>query len=84
MYPVVLPTRSGCTIISEQLSRTLVELEKPLPAKDSLLSRNEFVRSRHAAVDPVASESSQSSLGAVRAAVEPSEAAGGTHPLEAV
>ncbi len=45
MYPVVLPTCSGRTIISEQLSCTLVELEKPLPAKDSLLSRNEFVRS---------------------------------------
>ncbi len=84
MYPVVLPTRSGRTIILEQLSRTLVELEKPLPAKDSLLSRSEFVRTQCTPVDPVVSESGQSSLRAVQTAVEPSEAAGGTRPIEAV
>ncbi len=84
MYPVVLPTRSERTIISEQLSCTLVELEKPLPAKDSLLSRSEFVRSQRAPVGPIVSESGQSSLGGVQTAVEPSKAAGGTRPIEAV
>ncbi len=42
-YPVVLPTRSGRTIITEQLSHTLLELVKPLPKKDNLLTRSEFV-----------------------------------------
>ncbi len=84
MYPVVLPTRSRRTIITEQLSRTMLELEKPLPAKDSLLSWNDYVKAQQAAVDPAACGSGQSSIEAVQAAVEPAEAVWGTCPLGAV
>ena len=50
MYPVILPTRSHRTIM-QQLAHSLVELVKPLPLKDSLLTRGEYVRA--AAADSV-------------------------------
>ena len=51
-YPVVLPTHSKRTIITEQLSQTMLELAKLLPKKDCLLSRSEYVKARSTAVDP--------------------------------
>ncbi len=50
-YPFILPTRSHRTFITQQLVHSLVQLVKPLPLKDSLLMRGEYVRA--AAVDSV-------------------------------
>ncbi len=83
-YPVVLPTRSGRTIITEQLSHAILELEKPLPKKDSLLSRSEFVRGPHAAIDPVLDGSGHGASETVQTTTEPVEAADGEWPFEAV
>ncbi len=83
-YPVVLPTRSGHSIITEWLSHAMLELEKLLPKKDSLLSRSEFVQAQHVAVDPVICGSSHGSADTVQATVEPAEVAGGARPLGAV
>ena len=83
-YPVVLPTRSSRTIITEQLSRSMLELVKPLPMKDSLLSRSEFVRAQHMAVDPAPGGSGHGAPETVQTTVEPVEAAGGARPVEAV
>ncbi len=83
-YPVILPTRSSCTIITEQLSRSMLELVEPLPMKDSLLSRSEFVRAQHAAVDPAPSGSGHEAPETVQTTVEPVEAADGARPIEAV
>ncbi len=83
MYPVVLPTRSRHTFMMEQLSRTVGELAKPLPQKDSLLSRDEYVKAQSATVNPApnrsdcrASETDSDACGSV-------EAAGGACPFEA-
>ncbi len=83
-YPVVLPTRSGRSVITERLSHAMLELEKLLPKKDSLLSRSEFVRAQHMAVDPATRGSGHGSANTVQATVEPVEAAGGARPLGAV
>ena len=83
-YPVVLPTRSGRSVITERLSHAMLELEKLLPKKDSLLSRSEFVRAQHAAIDPVVCRSSHRSADTIQATVEPAEAAGGARPPGAV
>ncbi len=82
-YPIVLPTRSRRTFIMEQLSRTMVELAKPLPQKDSLLSRDEYVRARSATVDPVPSGSDHGAPGTSSATCESVEAAGEARPFEA-
>ena len=50
-YPIVLPTHSRCTFITQQLVHSLVELVKPLPLKDSLLMRGEYMRA--AAADSI-------------------------------
>ena len=83
-YPVVLPTRSGHSVITERLSHAMLELEKPLPKKDSLLSRSEFVRAQHTVIDPVVCGSGHGSADTVQATVEPAEAAGGARPPGAV
>ncbi len=83
-YPIVLPTRSSHTIITEQLSHSMLELVKPLPMKDSLLSRSEFVKAQHTAVDPAPSGSSHGAPETVQTTVEPVEAADGACPIEAV
>ncbi len=83
-YPIVLPTRSSCMIITEQLSRSMLELVKPLPMKDSLLSRSEFVRAQHTAVDPAPGGSGHRAPETVQTTVEPAEAAGRARPIEAV
>ena len=82
-YPVVLPTRSHRAFMTEQLSRTVEELVKPLPQKDSLLSRDEYVKAQSATIDPApgrsdrgASETDSDARGSV-------EAAGGARPFEA-
>ena len=62
----------------------MLELEKLLPKKDSLLSRSEFVRAQHMAVDPATRGSGHGSANTVQATVEPVEAAGGARPLGAV
>ncbi len=55
-YPVCLPTRTKRSFITEQLSRTLVELEEPLPDKDHLHTRDAYVRGqRSGAGAPAAS-----------------------------
>ena len=83
MYPVVLPTRSRWTFITEQLSCTVVELAKLLPQKDSLLSRGEYVKAQSATVDPAlswsncgVSETESDACGSIEAACE-------AHPFEA-
>ncbi len=83
-YPVILPTRSSRTIITEQLSHSMLELVKPLPMKDSLLSRSEFVRAQHVAVDPAPSGSGHGAPETVQTTTEPVEAADGACPVEAV
>ncbi len=83
-YPVVLPTRSGHSVITERLSHAMLELENLLPKKDSLLSRSEFMRAQHAAVDPVICGSGHGSADTVQATIEPAEAAGGACPPGAV
>ncbi len=83
-YPIVLPTRSSHTIITEQLSHSMLELVKLLPMKDSLLSRSEFVRAQHMAVDPAPGGSGHGAPETVQTTVEPVEAAGGARPVEAV
>ena len=82
-YPVVLPTHSHRTFMMEQLLRTVEELAKPLPQKDSLLSQDEYVKAQSATVDPApgrsdrrASETDSDAHGSV-------EAAGGACPFEA-
>ena len=83
-YPVVLPTRSSRMIIMEQLSRSMLELVKPLPMKDSLLSRSEFVRAQHTAIDPAPSGSGHGAPETVQTTIKPVEAADGACPVEAV
>ncbi len=83
-FPIVLPTCSGQSIITERLSRAMLEQERPLPKKDSLLYRSEFVRAQHVAVDPAAGGSSHESADVVQATVEPAEAADGACPPGAV
>ncbi len=60
-FPIILPTHSGQSVITEWLSRAMLEREWPLPKKDSLLHRSEFVRAQHTAVDPAAGGSSHES-----------------------
>lgn len=43
-YPVCLPTHSRHPFITQQLFQTLVELQKPLPEKDHLHTRDAYVR----------------------------------------
>ena len=57
---------------------------KTAPQEDSLLSRSEFVRAQHAAVDPATRGSGHGSTDTVQATVEPVEAAGGACPVGAV
>ncbi len=74
-YPVILPTCSCHTFITQQLSHSLVELVKPLPLKDSLLTRGEFVQAATADSVPGGfghgtSETTMTTSGLVEAAVE--------------
>ncbi len=90
-YPVVLPTRSRHTFITEQLLCTVVELAKPLPQKDSLLSWDEYVKAQSATINPApsrsnrwASETDSDACGSVEAAGEacPFEAARGGQEMD--
>ncbi len=83
-YPIILPTCSSRMIITEQLSHSMLELVKPLPMKDSLLTRSEFVRTQCVAVDPDPSRSGHGAPESVQTTVEPVEAADGARPVEAV
>ncbi len=86
MYPVVLPTHSRHTFITEQLSRTMVQLAELLPQKDCLLSRGEYIKAEDAAVDPAPSESAHRTTEMTSTASETVEAASTaseTCPLEA-
>ncbi len=86
MYPVILPTRSRRTFIAEQLSRSGVELVEPLPQKDGLLSRGEYLRAENAAVDPTPSRSAHGTTETTPTAsemVEAASTASETCPLEA-
>ena len=95
-YPVVLPTRSKRTIITEQLSQTMLELAKLLPKKDCLLDRREYVKAQITAVDPAPRrlilgtvETVSTASGMMETApaasemVEAASTAKGTRPLQA-
>ncbi len=84
-YPVVLPTHSRRTIITEQLSRTMLELVKQLPQKDCLLTRSEYVKARSTAVDPVPNRPARRMVETASTAigmVETASTAGETCPLQ--
>ncbi len=80
-YPIVLPTHSRCTFIMQQLLHSLVELVKPLPQKDSLLTRGEYVRA--AAADPVPGRFGHGLSETTLTTSESVEAAGEACPHEA-
>ncbi len=85
-YLVVLPTCSKRTIITEQLSQTMLELAKPLPKKDCLLSRSEYVKARSAAADPAPKRPAHRMLRTASTAsgtVETASTAEETRPLQA-
>ena len=82
-YPVVLPTRSRHTFITEQLLCTVVELAKPLPQKDSLLSWDEYVKAQSATINPAPSRSNRWASETDSDACGSVEAAGEACPFEA-
>ncbi len=82
-YSVVLPTRSRRTFITEQLLRAIGELAKPLPQKDSLLSRDEYVKAQSATVDSAPSRSNRGVSETDSDTCGSVEAAGEARPFEA-